>query len=339
MAFYSLLHLEEKEHSAVNVKTRDFDDQTLIYLKCAVNLAKSLALENMDYALITNRPEVLQPLLDEMGAKLRLLEIPFTTNVPSGTEFYSAHYKIDCYRYFATIDTPYAALIDADCICVNSFPGSFFRNVKIGQPMCYDITDQSIPTFGADRVRLDLEKIHGLESEGRWYGGEFICGPPTFYRHLVAAIDQIYDRYVCNLPGLHHTGDESVTTAALEMMKIQGIQIADAGTLGVVARYLNCRAQFVQRPYEHACTATLLHLPVDKRFLGRLGQSDHVSHDTFFKSYDRYRRDFLLRQFIKTGVAIRLALKGFRTDISNPIFHRLGLKKRYRKPNAPDADE
>ncbi|MEX3011401.1 hypothetical protein [Hoeflea sp. TYP-13] len=330
MSFYSLLHLEEKEHSAVNVKTADFDDQVRLYVSCAVCLSNSLALEGRELTVITNNGEAINRAAAAIGGRLKIREIPFVTEIPSGIDFYSAHHKIDCYRYFAGLDAPYAALVDLDAICVNAFPASFDRNIELGVPMCYDISDQAIPTHGAERLRQDLKKIHGHESEGRWYGGEFICAPPLFYRRLVEKIEGVYDNYTRHISDLHHVGDETLTTAAIELLKLDGIQVADAGTLGIVARHWNCsRPGFIQRPFEHASNAAILHLPIDKPFLAKLGRSKQASHRDFFRRYDFRRKDYLLRKLRATGGAVRLGLKHFRTYVSNPLLHKTGIKKRH----------
>lgn len=330
MSFYGLLHLDHGERSAVNVKTADFDEQVRLYALCAVNLSNSLALQGKRFTLITNKAGAVRSALAHTPGELDMREIPFKTAVPRGVDFYSAHHKIDCFRYFSGLDSQYAALIDLDAICINPFPVSFDRNIARGIAMCYDISDQVIPAFGADRISADLEAIHGLHSEGRWYGGEFICGPPEFFGKLVETIETIYANYVENISSLHHVGDEAPVSAALEIMKLNGTQIADAGTLGIVARHWNGRPPFIPRPFEHMSQGTILHLPNDKLFLAKLGRSGKASKQAFFRAYDLRRRNYLRRKLKTVDTALRDVLRHIRTHYTNPLRDTLGLKRRRR---------
>lgn len=331
MTFYCLLHLQENEHSAVNFKALDFDDQIKTYVRCAVNLSRSLALEDQQLVVLTNRQDKVRAVAEAVGGQLSVQEIVFITKVPQGTRFYSAHFKLDCYRYFATLSSPdsapFAALIDIDTICANPLPASFMTNVRLGQPMAYDISDQALPAYGEAPIRTDLKRIHGMESEGRWYGGEFICAPPAFYGQLMEVIDRIYDNYIAHLDVLHHVGDEAVTSAAFEVLARQGVAVADAGTLGIVGRYWNCRLRHPQRSFDYLGKAAILHLPHDKPFLAGLARRPQLSHADFARLYDGYRRDALVRRLGRMVTAVQNGFRGFRTHVSNPLLERLGLQR------------
>src|SRR5690606_31917181 len=130
------------------------------------------------------------------GAALNIAEIPFVTEVPTGVRFFSAHFKLDAYRYFATLNKEYVALIDSDVICINDVPPGLTRAVKSQTPLWYDITDQVVPAYTHAAILRDLDTILGSDSEGRWAGGELVAGPPAFFARLMHEVDAVYSNYI-----------------------------------------------------------------------------------------------------------------------------------------------
>ena len=202
--FFGLLHLEQDENSAVNVATSGFAEQTAIYVNNAVTLSSSLKKRGIEFELLTNRRDLVEGALPH-GRFLRITEIAFETPVPRGIRFYSAHFKVDALRYLSRMEDRYLVLSDLDVICINDYPEAFRNIIKAGIPLCYDISDQEIPSYGHDSILGDLRSVHGIEGEGRWLGGEFIGGTSDFFRGLVAKIDLIFPTYVSNLPRMRHT--------------------------------------------------------------------------------------------------------------------------------------
>jgi hypothetical protein len=270
---FGLLHISENESSTENARSKNFISQIEIYVDCAINLAKSLALNEIQFVLLTNKPEFLNKIIESRSESLVIQEIIFTTKIPHGTRFFSAHHKLDAFRYLASLNDSYVALCDLDVVCINHLPDSFLTNIQQQTPMCYDISDQVIPAYGSDVIIRDLKSIHHQESEGRWSGGEFISGSPRFFFSLIHEIEKIYPSYIETLGSLHHVGDEAIVSAALEIIRRSGTYIADAGTLGIVGRFWSIPVLHTQKRFRYFQSCFLLHLPADKQFLAQLAKA------------------------------------------------------------------
>lgn len=293
---FGLLHLDENQKTAMNFSTANFREQILVYVNNAKVLSNSLALNGISYTILTNNRSLIQNIASANDqTSLEVIEIPFSTKIPDGTQFYSAHYKLDALRYLASLSSGYYALCDLDMVCINGFPSCLNNLINSGIPLCYDISDQVIPAHGHDVIIRDLSAINGLESEGRWSGGEFISGTPEFFARLVKEIDGIYENYISNISSLHHVGDEAFTSAALECLRRSGVYIADAGTLGIVGRYWNTYVLHPQKPFDYFKKCFLLHLPADKIFLSDLAQRDMEALSQFKVLYARHQRSVLTK--------------------------------------------
>src|SRR6516165_1391534 len=102
-------------------KFYDFNDQVNVYLNCAITLSNSLRLKDVEFVLLTNSKFEIER-VKPVGTALQIEEIPFSTTVPVGTPFYSAHYKLDAFRYFSGLTESYVALCDVDMVgSVQSF--------------------------------------------------------------------------------------------------------------------------------------------------------------------------------------------------------------------------
>jgi hypothetical protein len=287
---FGLLYLDVREESAVNISKTTFRDLISIYINNAKILSSSLQAQAISFTLLTNHKAWVDEYVASGSQPLQVKEIPFATQVPAGIRFYSAHYKLDAFRYLASLCNGYVALCDLDMVCINDFPGCLKNIVQAGIPLCYDISDQVIPAYGHDVIMQDLTALHGLESEGRWSGGEYISGKPEFFKALVKEIGCIYTNYTANHENLHHIGGEEViTSAALEILRRQGRYIADAGTLGIVGRYWNSYTLHTQKSFDYFKQCFLLHLPGDKRFLSDLAQRGAFVSPVFKKLYARHR--------------------------------------------------
>lgn len=149
MHIFGLLHLAESEKTAMNVSTENFRDQILVYVNNAKALSKSLDLAGISYTLLTNNKSAIQDILSkEASAPFDIIEISFSTVVPAGTRFYSAHFKLDAFNFLATLPDGYYALCDLDMLCINQPPTCLQNLIKNKIPMCYDISDQVIPAYG-----------------------------------------------------------------------------------------------------------------------------------------------------------------------------------------------
>lgn len=222
IAMYGLLHLAEDESSAENVAVKDFDQQVSLYVRCATTLANSLRTVGVEFTLLTNQSAAIASIAHRIGSDLPIADIPCRTIVPHGARFFSAHFKLDAFRYLASLDAAYVGLCDLDVVCINPLPRCLSNNIELKIPMCYDISDQVIPAYGHDVIMRDLETLHGSRSEGRWCGGEFLSGTPAFFERLCEVVDKVYDNYLTSIGTLHHVGDEAVTSAALEILRRAG---------------------------------------------------------------------------------------------------------------------
>jgi hypothetical protein len=296
MHIFGLLHLVESEKTAMNLSTDNFLDQISVYVNNAKALSKSLDLVGISYTLLTNNKSAIQEILSTgVIPSFDIIEIPFSTEVPAGTRFYSAHFKLDAFKYLSTLTDGYYALCDLDMLCINPIPLCLKNLIKNMTPMYYDISDQVIPAYGHEIIINDLSKIANIDSEGRWAGGEFISGPPQFFTDLVKEIENVYDNYISNVSLLHHVGDEAYTSAALEKLRRKGGYIADAGSIGIVARYWNTRILHHQKSFNYYNQSFLLHLPADKRFLSKLAEQEMDSLPAIRDFYQNHRESISTR--------------------------------------------
>ena len=294
LQLFGLLHLKENQLSAVNIRTKNFADQVQIYIRNAINLSNTLESQGVSFKLLTNKKYILDDYLRFEKNSLQVEEIPFITEVPNGARFYSAHFKLDAFRYLSKQANEYVGLCDIDMVCANGYPACLDNIVKAKLPLYYDISDQVIPAYGHEVIIDDLKIIHGIESEGRWCGGEFISGTPAFFSMLVDEIESIYPNYIANISNLHHVGDEAFTTAALELLRRKGVCIGDAGTLGIVGRFWNTHTLHCQKPFESFKKCFLLHLPADKRFLAEVSLQEGVNSENVLKFYVAHMKKYYL---------------------------------------------
>lgn len=281
---YGLLRIDEREQASVNLTTKDFGEQISIYARAGVTLAHSLRAQNIPFTILTNRRDLVISHLGDTSNTLTVEEIPFTTEVPHGTQFYSAHFKLDAYRHLSTLSEGYVGLCDLDMICLREMPDALKNIVAAKIPLYYDISDQVLPAYGREIILKNLSSIHGLKSEGRWYGGEFLSGPPSFFGLLTRTVEEVYPRYIENLASMHHIGDEAYTSAAIELIRRTLGCLGDAGTLGIAGRYWNAAVKHPQKPFTYFRECFLLHLPADKPFLASFSGTP----STFLNAYQTH---------------------------------------------------
>ncbi len=101
MQIYGLLHLDENQQTAMNLSTKDFREQVSVYVNNAIVLSTTLSSNGIPFSLLTNNRSLIENCASILGSSssLSVIEISFTTKVPSGVRFYSAHYKLDAFRY------------------------------------------------------------------------------------------------------------------------------------------------------------------------------------------------------------------------------------------------
>lgn len=292
LSLYGLLHVAENQQSSMETYAETEEQKRQFYLKSAVNLSRSLHTRGVPFTLLTNQKELLLRDLQMLGYEhsLKIENIEFNTNVPNGTFYYSAHFKLDVFSYLASLaEEQYVGLVDIDMIAVGNIPACLKNCIEEKIPLGYDVSDQLIPAFGHNRILGDMQKLSPDICEGRWYGGEFILGSPSFFAALNDEVRKLYDLYIEIMDDLFHKGDEMLTSVALERLKRDGIYIADAGTLGIVGRFFSVPTiRHPQKPFKYFENCFLLHLPVDKDFLAKLAPEQAEYREGFLKSYRAY---------------------------------------------------
>lgn len=291
----------------MNLKVSDIADQISVYIGNAISLHNSLLNQSIEFSLLTNCKEIVEDAILRRGCHINVIKIPFITKVPSGARFYSAHFKIDAFRYLSTLSEEYVSLCDLDVLCINPPPLGLSNVIKSCTPVVYDISEQVIPVFGQKILAKDLSLLTGHQSEGRWYGGEFIAGPPSFFSSLVTQVEKIWPNYIDNINKLHHVGDEAVVSAAIDVMRSQGAIFCDGGTLGVVTRYWSSAVLHHQKPFSYFRKVFLLHAPSDKRFLNRIASMGVISSHKLVSIYTKHLVMTLPRRVV--GKALKFIMR------------------------------
>jgi hypothetical protein len=277
MKLFTLIHVSQnKKH-----QTEELKDRVLPYLLCAIQLHQSLKRAGILLSVITNDKNYLLKLMS-FNFTLDFVELDFTLEVPEDVKFYSAHYKIETYKYLSTLNEEYVGLIDCDVTCINKINTALQNIIDQKLPLYYDITDQMVPAFGLERIIKDKQKISGKPSIGLWAGGEFFSGTPSFFAELYKSIDLIKEVYFKHYKSLFHEGDEMLTSIAIENMLAGGKPVYDAGNLGVITRYWSINTRHHQKSFNAYKECLLLHLPADKEFLSRIAQNSGAN-DTLQK--------------------------------------------------------
>jgi hypothetical protein len=272
MKLFTLIHVSQnKKH-----QTEELKDRVLPYLLCAIQLHQSLKRAGISLSILTNDKNYLLKLMS-FNFTLDFVELDFTLAVPEDVKFYSAHYKVETYKFLSTLNEEYVGLVDCDITCINKINRAFQNIIDQKLPLYYDITDQMVPAFGMERIINDKQKISGKPSIGLWAGGEFFSGTPAFFGELYKSIDQIKESYFRNYKSLFHEGDEMLTSIAIENMLSEGKPVYDAGNFGVITRYWSINTRHYQKAFSAYKRCFLLHLPADKVFLSDLAKSSKES--------------------------------------------------------------
>jgi hypothetical protein len=292
-SLYGLLYLKENQSSSImDLYAETYVKKRRFYIKSAVNLSRSLRKRGVSFTLLTNNEREILDELDGLGYRdsLEVKSIDFQLKVPDGLFYYSTHFKLDVFRYFASLSSDrYVGLIDIDAIAVNDFPICLKNLIEAKIPACYDVSDQLIPAFGHDVILRDMQRLSPDICAGRWYGGELIMGTPDFFAELNEEAQIIYKRYIAIVDELFHKGDEAIVSVALERIQRNGIYIADLGTLGVIGRFFSApKIKHPQKSFRYFENCFLLHLPVDKSFLAKLNPEQAESREIFLKHYQSY---------------------------------------------------
>ncbi|WP_372776417.1 hypothetical protein [Mangrovibacterium sp.] len=268
ISFNTLLYVDLKNQSlSENGIGGKFEDQIKTFVGCALALARSLSFfTGYQLTVLTNN----EPYLRQFSNELNYKELEFQMQVKPGIPFYSAHFKLDVFRYFASNEESdlYMVLVDSDVVCINPAPINFYRCVDDRMPLYFDITSHHIPAYGRERMIRDKELVLvNSRSNGMWVGGELVGGVNSFYRELVQEVDRYQTRYFEMSSKLFHQGDEFLLSVAIELMLKKGVAICEAGRFGIIGRYWTFPTKHIQKKWKSYSGHFLVHLPSDKRFL------------------------------------------------------------------------
>lgn len=224
--------------------------------------------------------------------KFSVVQIDFCLKVPADINFYSAHFKIDAFRYFSGFPGERFNLIDLDVVCLGDYSVLSQLSDDI---VVYDITREISEEFGLDRLCLDFSLLGLAKNNLKWYGGEFISAPASFYGDLYARVKRINERYLSCYKKLHHQGDEMLVSCAINEMTDAGVRVVDASSMGVIHRHWSGVAGYNQLfLWSVIFKLAFIHLPQDKKMLAWfssfIGKSFSVPFFILsYAFYDAYR--------------------------------------------------
>lgn len=290
---YSLMYVANSECKKFSGRIYKGEEKIDCYVKGACVLDRSLKLNGylQGLTLLVNDEEVVKESLVRVGySDLKLKRIDFELNVPVGCRFYSAHFKIDAFKYFSTRpDNEYSVLLDSDIVSITPFKEDFYAVVNKRVPMIYTLSG-----YGGVKKYEDVNKIVDDVDWMQWAGGEFIGGTNEFYKQLYEDILKFKDRYWDNIHNnLFHVGDEMLTSIALRHLYDRFSPI-DAGALSVIYRYWS---RFENADYDSYKTS-LVHFPGDKASFMKVNPNS-CSIQGLMKGYPRYRVGCLCKGIIK----------------------------------------
>lgn len=302
--FYTLLYLDPEEKKCMSGRTLTSERRIDVFVKNACMLDKSLewtfmlndanGFENKLTVLTNNRPMVEEALKRIGYDRLNIEEIKFTLNVPRGIPFYSAHYKIDAFRYLSTMpDSQYSILLDNDVIA-SGYPNQELCNIiRSGKPICY-----VLPNYGGenDRKITDIHKISPSIIACEWIGGELLGGVNSLYSTLYDHCNRISPSYFSHVnSNLFHVGDEFLTSLALAKIREEGLSLFNAGALNGIYRYWGVMERKSPEKYKVA----FLHLPSDKFWTASLPLQKINNGADWLKRYKRHRIGLFFKRIVK----------------------------------------
>jgi hypothetical protein len=258
--YYGLLYVDRTHDRHVNLRTSR--DPVAVYVGCASLLAASAREAGESFAVLTNAADELREIARTHGfPAFECREIAFDLDLPRGTRFFQAHYKLCVLEAMGSGDLgAFTALVDIDAVLLAPLSRRLNPN-------------RGLQVFGMDE-RLaggqasDIERLIGPDRRPRqWYGGEFIAGDWDSMRRLAAKCRTLLPRYLEALPELTHVGDETIVSAAINLLVEEGAPVHDLGRERLVARWYSSRLPVLQEPLAQALEAVVLHLPNDKVFL------------------------------------------------------------------------
>ena len=282
--FFTLLYVAEgivDQTLAGGVKKLSGEDRILVYLKNCHTLNHCLKINQLvGLTILTNKSEYLESLKKKYNLSFQVKEIAFDLDVPKNIGFYSAHFKIDAYRYLGTLANTYSFLLDNDVVCLKNMPMTMHELIDKHIAVHY-----AFPVCKVEKHDVNMMKyIEPSIITGEWSGGEFIGGDAVFYAELYQNIIGFADRYFKRVHEMFHQGDEMLTSIALEKMKLGGWKIIDGGMVNLIYRYYSV----VENKTIESYKSWMVHLICDKHFLAGIDCESYQINSDFIVKYNRY---------------------------------------------------
>jgi len=288
---YGLLYVDRRHDKHVNL--RPGKDPVVVYVGCASLLAASARWAGESFTVLTNAASELHRIAAEHGfPPFACKEIAFDLEIPRNIRFYQAHYKLCALDAMASGELGgFTALIDIDAVLLGGL------SPRLGG--LHGLHAYGIDEGLAEAHLGDLHRLIGHpRGPRRWFGGEFIAGDPAALRPLAAAVKMLLPRYLEAVPTLAHVGDETLVSAALNLLIEAGAAVHDVGPERTVVRWYSSRLRVRQERLAQALDATMLHLPADKSFLQEQARR--------WRGPERFRQD-LMRHVIGKSALRALA--------------------------------
>ena len=293
--FYTLLYIDLDEKRTLSMKQHSGKERISLFLKNAAVLDKSLITLNPalpHLTILTNNQALIHEIEKEIGYNFTTKEIEFTLDVPKGIPFYSAHFKIDCFRYFSSLpEDEYSVLVDNDIVVLEPLPQFF-----------YDIAEQNIPMLyhlrlkDTARMMKDCRKIDASLNVIQWTGGEYWGGCRDFFAELYQICYEISGKYFSSIRnGFYHIGDEALTSIAVRRMQDNGLVYYNIHNFNLLYRFWGHHEANTLR----SVNTVLAHLPADKAWVAK--QKFHIAFDKdkFLAKYERHRRCYRFLNMVK----------------------------------------
>lgn len=299
MRFYTLLYIDLEESRKITGKKWEGEERILIFLKNACLLDASLMSSNpsnQHLTILTNNKRLLDELLDKINYHdITIEEISFNLKVPKGIPFYSAHFKIDVFKYLSQKENEYSILLDSDIVVLNKFSKVFILLIKEKIPIFYQM-----PYYTPDIILDTANKIDPQRGPVQWIGGEIIGGNNTFFSMLYEESIRIIPSYF-NLikEGLIHIGDEMITTLAIRRLKNKDLNYYDLGVCEIIKRYWG----YQDKDKLNYNQVIFAHLLIDKVWIAKkFNKFIPFEKNKFIKCYKIYRKVYRHIYIFKKGV-------------------------------------
>ncbi len=241
----------------------------LAYVAMAVRLAESLAHSGKSLRVFTNDPDRLLMLAGANAGLLTPALLEIDPVFPLHLRFYAAHHKLRVFERFSQETWP-NCLLDLDMVLSKDGAAveQMLEKPRAMEAWIYDISAQIFPAYSRQVVQQDLARLGAPNAFPLWYGGEFILGIPSFFARLSAECNRLLPTYLSLCDSLHHVGDESIVSVALNGLSHE-FAIGEAGDAELVVRYWSGRTLHVQPPAAVLRRCAFWHLPDMKWALSR----------------------------------------------------------------------